>query len=113
MTFKPGESGNRLGRPRGAAGVARYASEQTRDGAELVDSLLAVMRDDKYPKRERLAACTALLDRVAGKPLQPSEVALVTSADDVELPAEWSTMSDAQRAMWLRSYRAAILGATS
>jgi hypothetical protein len=109
--FKPGESGNPLGRPRGAAGIARYAAEQTKDGAELVDFLLAVMRDTTYPKRERLAACTALLDRVAGKPLQPSEVALVNAGDDVELPGNWHSMSDVERATWLRVYRATLLGA--
>ncbi len=75
--MRPGApSVNPSGRPKGAAGLARYVAEQTNDMRELVDRLLELSRDEDTPIRERLHATFALLDRGAGKPLQPQEIAL-------------------------------------
>jgi hypothetical protein len=41
--FKPGQSGNRSGRPKGAAGLARYLRLQTRNGKEGADFLREVV----------------------------------------------------------------------
>lgn len=76
---KGGKSLNPNGRPKGAAGIAKYVASQTNGGAELIDRLLELSRSPKTPVRERLAATSALLDRVAGKALQPSQIAMTLS----------------------------------
>jgi hypothetical protein len=79
--MKPGApSVNPSGRPKGAAGLARLVAEQTRDGAELVERLLKLSRDAKAGARERLGATLALLDRLAGRPLQSTELTVVAEA---------------------------------
>lgn len=76
MPFKPGDPNiNRSGRPRGAAGVAKYAAEVTDDGREVIDFLVSIMRNKGAP-RERVQAALAILDRLAGKPLQPQQILL-------------------------------------
>lgn len=76
MTFKPGQSGNKLGRPKGAAGLAKYAAEKTNNGQDVIDFLLSVMRNTRAGIKTRIEAAKALLDRTAGKPMQPSEIAM-------------------------------------
>lgn len=106
MPFKPGQSGNKLGRPKGAAGIAKYVAEQTNDGQELIDRLLELSRSARTPIRERLAATTALLDRAVGKALQPSEMVLALSPlPDVERIA---AMTPAERLAWLDAERARL-----
>lgn len=71
---------NPSGRPKGAAGIARYVAEQTNGGQELVDRLLELSRDTKGPVRERVGATLALLDRLAGRPMQPTEIMMQLEA---------------------------------
>jgi hypothetical protein len=65
--FEKGVSGNPGGRPRG---LVRRIREQTRDGEELVDYMLAVFRDETASTRDRVAAGTWLADRGFGRPTQ-------------------------------------------
>lgn len=69
--FKPGQTGNPGGRPRGLADLVR---RETRDGAELVAFMLRVLRGRKQPLRYRLEAAAWLADRGFGKALQQMEL---------------------------------------
>ena len=104
MPFIKGTSGNALGRPKGAAGLARFIGEQTKDGHELVDRLLALSRSESAPVRDVLAATMALLDRLAGKPMQPSELALSTGTPT--LARDWASMPLGERRELLARLRA-------
>ena len=65
--FLPGVSGNPGGRPLGFAAEIR---EQTRDGAELIEFMLAVFRGEHGEDiRTRADAATWLADRGHGKPI--------------------------------------------
>jgi len=66
MPFKPGQSGNPGGRPRG---LARRAREKLgNDGERLLDFWIEVMDDVTRPTRERLEASKLLAERGWGKP---------------------------------------------
>ena len=73
--FLKGTSGNPAGRP---LGFRAYIKESTAEGNELVDVVLAVLRDQNASNRERMEAATWLADRGFGKPtvdiaLEPPE----------------------------------------
>lgn len=112
MPFKPGQSGNPLGRPRGAAGVAKYIAERTDDCHELIDRLLELSRDPRANVRERFGATQELLSRAVGRPMQPQEIAVAVSAHaGVAYPPRWPEMTAHERQEWLEGYRARLLGA--
>jgi hypothetical protein len=86
-------------------------AERTADGAELVDRLLELSRDPETSVRERLAATLALLDRLAGRPMQPSEMrALTVTATLSPLPVLEGLTYEAKLAA-LDAYRARALAA--
>ena len=73
--FIAGQSGNPGGRP---LGFREQIKQSTADGNELVDVVLAVLRDQTASNRERMEAATWLADRGFGKPtvdiaLEPPE----------------------------------------
>jgi Family of unknown function (DUF5681) len=79
-SFKPGVSGNPGGRPkrpqtievrRIILGVKEAARELTLDA---IDTLAAIMKDQKAPAAARISAAVALLDRGHGRPYQAVEV---------------------------------------
>lgn len=69
--FKPGQSGNPGGRP---AGLAALVKQETRDGAELVEFYLRILRGKRQPLRYRLEAAAWLADRGFGKALQQLDI---------------------------------------
>lgn len=79
MVFKPGQSGNKLGRPIGAKGLSKKIGKETRDADELIERLLEMARSPRTPAREKLSAISILLERYAGRPLSTSEVSLTLS----------------------------------
>lgn len=81
--FKPGQTGNAGGRQvRAPMAIARYIREHTRDGAELVDQLLAWLRDATTPPRVRFACAQELMDRCFGKALQTIKLSDEDRDDD-------------------------------
>jgi hypothetical protein len=78
--FQKGQSGNPGGRAKGA-GLADYIRTQTKDGRELADFMVAILRNDKdgelggrVPLPVRMEAATWLADRGFGKPVQATEL---------------------------------------
>lgn len=76
-SFRPGQSGNPLGRPRNSDLVG--PSKTRADVRELaksyapgaIETLKKIMDDPKAPPAARVGAATAILDRGYGKPTQP------------------------------------------
>ena len=89
--WKPGQSGNPTGRPRGTRDLAGYVLETTNGGKELVDALLSLARgimpivpvqegsrprkDQQVRPADQLKAIEMLLDRGFGRSPQQLDVA--------------------------------------
>ena len=78
--WKPGQSGNPAGRPKGIAAVVKERVEPS----ELVDILLDAARDPRAKVSERIAAVRELADRGWGK---APAFAAIEGADPLELSA--------------------------
>ena len=72
--WKPGQSGNPGGRPKGFAGLAAVIRKKTNDGEELVDFALGVLRNKKASIGDRLEALEWLSVRGFGQPVQPVQL---------------------------------------
>ena len=90
--FPKGVSGNPGGRPKVLADVQELARERSPDA---INTLVAIMDDQKAPPAARVAAANSLLDRGYGKPTQPISQTL-TKIDP-------GTMSDEELAAVVRS----------
>src|ERR1044072_2746251 len=86
--FQKGTSGNPGGRPRELGDVQELARERSPDA---INTLAAIMDDQKAAPAARVSAAKALLDRGYGKPTQPISQTL-TKIDP-------STMSDEELAV--------------
>jgi hypothetical protein len=75
--FLPGNRANPGGRPKGLAALVR---EETKDGAELVAYMLAVLRHPKQPTALRMAAAQWLADRGFGKAVAVLEAEISVDA---------------------------------
>jgi hypothetical protein len=77
--WKPGASGNPSGRTKAATHVAKLVREATRDGAEIVETVLAIARGTvatMASERSRTWALEWLADRAFGRPAQSLELSL-------------------------------------
>ncbi len=89
--WKPGQSGNTSGRPKGTRDLAGYVLETTDGGKELVDALVAIARgimpnvaaqegsrprkDQQVRPADQLKAIEMLLDRGFGRSPQQLDIA--------------------------------------
>lgn len=111
MVFSPGVSGNVMGRPRGAAGLARYAAEKTNNGQDMLDILIEIASNPKTPIREKVAAAEAVLSRAVGRPLQETAVSMVLSQKPVfQRPADWDELPAEDRRELYQDWRQSLLG---
>jgi hypothetical protein len=90
--FQKGISGNPGGRPKVLGDVQELARQQS---PEAINTLVAIMQNEKAPPAARVTAANSLLDRGYGKPAQPISQTL-TKIDP-------STMSDAELAAIVRN----------
>lgn len=117
--WKPGQSGNPAGRPKGFAGLASAIAKHTRDGEELVEFALSVLRGEvnngeEPSTRDRLEALKWLAVRGFGQPVQPVEL---TGKDGgpiatKQVRANLSNLSDEELeaidAVYRRAYQRAV-----
>lgn len=68
--FKPGQSGNPLGRSKDSYRVSDLAKTHTE---KALNTLVEIIEDKKAPPAARVQAATAILDRGWGKPVQQIE----------------------------------------
>lgn len=72
--WKPGQSGNPLGRPRGVKGLAERVRKSTSDGKELIEKALLILRNEYPGVKSKMAdirwAIDFLTDRGFGKPIE-------------------------------------------
>ena len=98
--WKPGQSGNPTGRPRGTRDLAGYVLETTDAGRELIDALLCIARgavpnlavqkgsrprkDQQVRPADQLKAIEMLLDRGFGRSPQQLDIAHNVSSRPLE-----------------------------
>jgi cob(I)alamin adenosyltransferase len=90
--FKPGQSGNPLGRPKTDQTLKELAKTHTQDALE---TLRSIMLNPKAKETARVHAATALLDRGWGKPA----IALEAVKVEMNYLAFLNTLSDEASAL--------------
>lgn len=87
--FIKGTSGNPIGRPRVILTVRDIAREHTN---EAIETLAAIMRDAEAPAAARISACTELLNRGHGRPVDQRAMLMIGAQLQSDRPIrEWTT----------------------
>lgn len=94
-SFKPGQSGNRRGRPPGVLDMRALAKAHT---AEAIKTLAEIMRSKRASSAARVSASNALLDRGWGRPNQE-----VTGANGAPLIPQVDRLDISKRVAFLLS----------
>jgi hypothetical protein len=98
--FVKGTSGNPLGRPRVVLTVRDIARDHTE---EAIETLAAIMRDEVAPAAARISACTELLNRGHGRPVDQRAMLMIGAQLQSDKPArEMSTAELIERINELR-----------
>jgi hypothetical protein len=93
--WRAGTSGNPGGRTKASVEVAKLVRAATKDGAELVDLVLAIARgthETIKSERSRTWALEWLADRAFGRPVQSIELQMPEAAR----PLNFAVLSDAE-----------------
>ena len=89
-----------LGRPRIILTVRDIAREHTE---EAIETLAAIMRDEVAPAAARISACTELLNRGHGRPVDQRAMLMIGAQLNSDRPIrEWSTTELIERINDLR-----------
>jgi Family of unknown function (DUF5681) len=91
--FKPGQSGNPGGRPKGDIELRRACRDRTAEG---LAALIRIMRNPKSPAAAVIAAVREIFDRAYGKAIQPTSL-VDADGNDRPLPAEIGTPYEVAR----------------
>jgi hypothetical protein len=92
--WKPGQSGNPAGRPKGSAKVAKLIRDKTNDLEEAVDFALALARNTNYPIDQRFDAWKWLVDRGIGKAAAIVEVKTEHTEISADITIDMSVFTD-------------------
>lgn len=100
--FIKGSSGNPLGRPRVILTVRDIAREHTN---EAIETLASIMRNEEAPAAARISACTELLNRGHGRPVDQRAMLMIGAQLNSERPVrEWTTAELIERINELRLF---------
>lgn len=104
--FKKNESGNPGGwgaqKLRSYRELAAYIREKTRDGRDIVDACLRVLRSKKADERAVLLAARELFDRGFGKPVQTIDLNVDGPRVERESP-KWDGYTDDEKRVLLEA----------